>query len=253
MGAPGTFGEHVAGEEREQLVAPQDAPLAVDGADPVGVAVVADAEIRLLGAHGADQVLQVGFDRGIRRVVGVAAVGLAEQLHHVLAELLEDPGRERPRAAVAGVEHDLHLADRLHLGGQHVAIALAGGIVVHRPRPLLEVAFANEPQEALDGLAPHRLHAFAQLESVVLDRIVAARHLQAGVRAGGDDGVIEAGRRHLPHQRHLHAGRDEALGHALEDARAREPEVAPHGDGLLAAAAQVGAERLADERDRARP
>ena len=55
--------EDVAREQREQLVAPYDAAGAGDGADAVGVAVEADAEI---GAGLADFVLEVtaGFNKG---------------------------------------------------------------------------------------------------------------------------------------------------------------------------------------------
>src|SRR5262249_35250386 len=113
-------------------------------------------------------------------------------------------------------------------------------------RALLEILAADEIEQTLDGLAVHRLHAFAQLEPVVLDGIVAARHLQAPVGAEGDDRVIETGRRHLADQRDVDAGRHQAFGHRLQDARAREAEIAPHRQRLLAAPPEVGAEGLAD-------
>jgi hypothetical protein len=45
MVAPGTLLQHRLGEDREQLVAPDHPALAVDRADPVGVAVEGDAEV----------------------------------------------------------------------------------------------------------------------------------------------------------------------------------------------------------------
>ena len=63
--APGVAAQHVAREDQQQLVAPDDPALAVDRADPVAVAVEGDAEIEPLVG---DQRLQVGE-------VGLGSVG----------------------------------------------------------------------------------------------------------------------------------------------------------------------------------
>ena len=50
-----TFREDVAGEDDHQLVSPQDVPLLVHDADPVGVAVKGDPEIGLVRFDGLDE------------------------------------------------------------------------------------------------------------------------------------------------------------------------------------------------------
>ena len=70
--------EDVAGVNDQQLVAPEDAPPAVDDADAVGVAVQADAQVGPGLLHLGDQVLQVLDHGGVGMVVGEAAVHVAE-------------------------------------------------------------------------------------------------------------------------------------------------------------------------------
>ena len=64
--------EHRLGEDREQLVAPDHAALAVDRANPVAVAVERDSEVELLVGDKPLQVGEVLLDRRIGVVVGEA-------------------------------------------------------------------------------------------------------------------------------------------------------------------------------------
>ncbi len=78
--APGWSLEDVAGENDQQLVAPEDAPLAVHDADAVGVAVQADAQVGAGLLHLGDQVLQVLDHGGVGMVVGEAPVHVADRV-----------------------------------------------------------------------------------------------------------------------------------------------------------------------------
>ena len=71
--------QHVGGQDLQDLVAEDDPALAVDHADPVAVAVEADAELVAAVGHLADQVDQVVRLGRVGVVVGEAAVDLGEQ------------------------------------------------------------------------------------------------------------------------------------------------------------------------------
>ena len=81
--------QHVAGQQREQLVAVDDAPVAVHRADAIGVAVEADAEVGLLALHRRLQVHQQRGHGGIRQVIREASVRLGEQRNHAVPHALE--------------------------------------------------------------------------------------------------------------------------------------------------------------------
>ena len=55
--------QHLARQHRQDLVAPQDSPTAVDDADAVAIAVESDAEVATVGAHGVLQLDEVGGPR----------------------------------------------------------------------------------------------------------------------------------------------------------------------------------------------
>ena len=112
MVAPGWRLQHVARQDRSELVAPQDAALAVDHADAVAVAVEGDAEIAACSCdHLGDQLLQVLRHRRVGMVVREGAVDVARYSTicspgSLAASALQDlAGR-----AVAGVPGDLQLA-----------------------------------------------------------------------------------------------------------------------------------------------
>ena len=66
-----TLDAEVEGEDREDLVAVDDVPVAVDGQHPVAVAVERDAEVEAAGPHRLLEEREVG---GAAAVVDVLAV-----------------------------------------------------------------------------------------------------------------------------------------------------------------------------------
>jgi hypothetical protein len=101
--------QHVARPQDQQLVAPQDAALAVDRADAVAVAVEGDAEVAALLLHLGLQLLEVLGHRRIGMVRREGAVDLLVQ-DEVRARQLVDHRADRDAdRAVAGVPGDLEL------------------------------------------------------------------------------------------------------------------------------------------------
>ena len=122
-------------------------------------------------------------------------------------------GRAPPAAdAVAGVDDDLERPGQLDVAGDvvHVSrqrigagkLALTGG----------EVARLDDRPQLLDLLAVDGAVAAAELEAVVLRRVVAAGDHGAGLLAVFLQGEIEGRRRHLADVDHVHAGGERCPG-----------------------------------------
>ncbi len=120
--APGLRCEDLAPVDEQQLIAPQDIAVLVDGADAVGIAVECDSEFGAVLFDGRDQVLQIGRDGGVGMVVGEGAVHIEEQLDGLAVEPLEQAVHGGAGGTVAGVEHDLDTAGPLELGGYLVNV-----------------------------------------------------------------------------------------------------------------------------------
>jgi hypothetical protein len=69
-GRAGVLGEHGPREEDHELVAPEDVPLLVHGAEPVGVAVVGHAQVGAGLGTFAFRCVEVALHRGVGVVVG---------------------------------------------------------------------------------------------------------------------------------------------------------------------------------------
>ena len=127
MVAPGWLFSTSRAHRIMQLVAPQDAALAVDRADAVAVAVEGDAEVAALLLHLGLQLLEVLRHRRVGMVRREGAVDLLVQ-DEVRAGQLVDHGADRHAdGAVAGVPGDLELA-----AGLHVLQQPRGIVVEHR-------------------------------------------------------------------------------------------------------------------------
>src|SRR6185437_278665 len=100
-GGAGLLLEDLAPEQHDQLIAPQDSALAVDGADPVGVAVERDPQLRAGRLDPRDERLQVLGDGGIWMVIGEAPVRIAVDRLRLDPQLFEDGERREPPRAVA--------------------------------------------------------------------------------------------------------------------------------------------------------
>ena len=104
MVAPGWRVSTSARQDLQDLVAAHDAALAVDDADPVAVAVEADAELEAALGHacGSDP-RDFAASVGIRVMVGEVAVDLGEQQVVAAGQPGGQAAHGRAGRAVAGV------------------------------------------------------------------------------------------------------------------------------------------------------
>src|SRR5262245_66479541 len=95
--------EQVAREEDQdqiRLVAPATL---VDYADPIGVAVVSDADVGADVEHLPLEILDVALVLGVGQVIGEAPVRLTEELDDLAADTPQELGPIDSGDAVAGV------------------------------------------------------------------------------------------------------------------------------------------------------
>jgi hypothetical protein len=100
-GGAGLGPQHRFGEDAEQLVAPDDAALAVDRAEPIAVAVKGETEVEVLLGHQAASDPRGSSPRWDRMVVGEAAVDLGEDGVMLAGQELYQAVDDRAGRAVA--------------------------------------------------------------------------------------------------------------------------------------------------------
>ena len=238
--------QHVASEEHEELVAPDDAALRVRDADAVGVAVEGDAELGPRLGDGADQGTHVVGDRRVGVVVREAAIRVAEQLAHPRPEPAVDVRRDRARRPVAGVDHDVDRArEAAHPPGDVVLVDGHDGAALDRPAARLQLAGLEAPAQVLDLLAVEGLLAEAELEAVVVRRVVAAGHLDAAVQVPMEEREVHERCGADADVEHLEAGRRDARGHRGRVAIGGEATVAAYRHHAPAGLGGEGAEGVA--------
>ena len=99
------------GEQRGDEIAADERARAVDEEAAIGVAVPGDADIRLLVDDALHDVAAVFLDQRIGFVIGKPAVDLEAEPRRPAGEAIEEPGRDEPAHAAAGVEHDVEGPD----------------------------------------------------------------------------------------------------------------------------------------------
>ncbi len=208
----------VAAQDHQELVAPDDLAGLVHGADPVGVAVEGDAELRAGAAHGLLEILQVLGHGRVGMVIGKGPVRFTEQRRDLRAERLQGGHRDDAADAVAAVGDDLH--PPLQLVAAHDALAIA---LEHRAVGRLRSLPAPKPlgrddlPEAEDVVTVKGLAGQHHLETVELGRVVRAGHLHAAVGLErGHREVQRRGRQRADIDRGA-AGVGDAEPHALRE------------------------------------
>ena len=99
--------QDIPGEQHHELVAPEYLPFLVHRADPIGVPVVRDPDIRAGLAHRADDILQVGHHRGIRLMIREPTVYFLIQPGHAAAEQPQGLRAYQPAHAVTAIHDDV--------------------------------------------------------------------------------------------------------------------------------------------------
>src|SRR5205823_11587427 len=170
-----------------------------------------------------------------------AAVRVAEQLAHARPEAAVDARRDRARRPVAGVDHDVDPArEASHPRGDVVLVDGEDGAVLDRPLARLEPAGLEAPAQVLDLLPVQGVLAEADLEAVVVGRVVAAGHLDAAVQVPVEEREVHEGRGADADVEHAEAGR--------RDTRDDGGRVAIGGEAAVAADRDHAPARLGGER-----
>ena len=185
-------------EDAHDLVAVDDVAAGVHGQAPVGVAVVADAQVRLMLDDRSLQVLQMG---GAVPVVDVEPVRIGADDGDVGAGLPEGPRRDHRGRTVGGVDDHMHPVEPVRHDGEQV-IQVARGTVgqgahpAHvRPDRLLVLAAHPLLDEVLDLVGDLVPAARQELDAVVGHRVVRGRehHPQVGAQVSGQEGDRRGG------------------------------------------------------------
>src|SRR5437667_11310621 len=179
-------------------------------------------------------------------MVREAAVQVAEELAHPRPEPAVDARRNRARRAVAGVDHDLDLArEASHPPGDVLLVDGHDGAALDRSPAGLELAGLDAPAQVLDLPAVQRLLAEAELEAVVVRRVVAAGHLDAAVQVPVEEREVHERRGADADVEHLEAGRRDARGDRGRVALGGEATVAAYRPHAPAGLGGEGADGLA--------
>ena len=221
------------------MVAPDHPALAVDRAEPVGVAVEGDAEIEALLAHQRLQILEIGLLGRIGMVVGEAAVDLGvenDARPAAASTSFSTPDRRRRCRVPADPEGAAveALKQPLDVALDHVLVAdRARALPSRRPRP---------SGRAPGFVAEEGAAAEHHLEAVIVGRIVAAGDHDAAVDVELGLGIIEHRRRPEPDPDDVGAARGQASDQRRLEPRRAFPPVAADRDAGAAAAPHQGAE-----------
>ena len=218
----GVAGQHVARQQHQDLIAPQDAADAVDDADPVAVAVERDAELAPPSGHRVDQLPEIVLHGGIGVVRGERSVDLlVEQDVRAGQARAQHPHRfaGRPVACIPG---DLERTLAVVVQGNPLDIGIENRSVLPRPATGFERSPDDDPAEPRDVLAVERAGRRQELEAVVVGRVVGARDHHAGIgleslhreikhrgRAETDADRARPGARQTVHQSRFERGRME--------------------------------------------
>ena len=246
-GGAGVAVQHVAREQHQLAVGPDDLAGLRDHAQPVAVAVEGQAQLTVGIGHAVDQVAQVlGFGR-IGMVIGKGAVHLAEQLGHFAAECAEQLRRHGASHAIAAVDGDLHGAGEFHAAGHACDIGLHQVQLPARARMRGDGrrAAVHDAREFLHVLAIQGAAAHHHLEAVVLGRVVAAGDGHARTGLHGVRGEIHQRRGHLADIERIDALFQHAFLQRRRQHFAAEPAVATHDQRLDAGLAGAYRQRRA--------
>ena len=142
-------GEHLGGEDLHQLIAEQDAALAVDHADPIAVAIEGDAELRAFGADRADQCGEVLRHGRVGVMVGEIAVDLGEQQRVAPRQPRGERLQHFARGAIAGIPHHGELAPAGEVPQQALDIGVEHRALDDPAAAAREPALGGDPAELL--------------------------------------------------------------------------------------------------------
>jgi hypothetical protein len=204
----------IPAEDHEQLVAVDDFAGFIDRANPVGVTIEGDSELRAGAANRCLQIPEVLRHGGVRMMIREAAIRLAEQRCHLGAQAAKRRYGYHAAHTVAAVDDGSDRPLQLVMGDDRITVALqdrAVGCLLPVPAP--PALRHDDFPEVEYILTVKRLTGEHHLETIELGRIVGARHLQTGIGLEGRHGEIERGCRQHTHVDGGSTGLGDALSH----------------------------------------
>ncbi len=226
----GVARQHVAREQHQLPVGPDDVAALRDDAEAVAVAVEGQADFGIAVAQAADQVLQVVGIGRVGMMIREMAVDLAEQFTHRAAKRPEQRRRHGTGHAVAAIDGHVHRPRKLHVGDDALEVARHE---IHRAvaapalgRHRAQFSRLDAASQRLDRLAMQRIAGNDHLQAVVLRRIVAAGdgHARPGPQLEGR--VIDERRRHHADVDDRNPGVAKTVRQCLGKPRSRQASVA---------------------------
>ena len=218
------------------MVSVDERSVRIDREAPVGVAVMRDAGVGTVLAHGVDEVVHV---RAAAVLVDVQPVGLGVDRDDRGAGGPVHLRRQRRRGTVRAVDDDGQPVEGVRERGQQVVLVQSDRlcVVLHAADGGTDRAIPRLAQASLDGVLDDVVEldpaAREELDAVVGHRVVGGGQHDAEIGAEGLGQERDAGSRQDPHQDDVDAGTREA-GHdrSLEELAAG-PGIPAH-DGLRA-------------------
>jgi hypothetical protein len=225
----GVRSKHIACENRDELVAPNDPSLPIDDPDTVAVAVERDTEIQALiddTLLQLDQIAGIGRVRVVRRKAPIDCVVQQDMAPGELSrQALHDlSGSAVPGIPGYGQARDVDITQPL----QQPIDVTAPHVDELAAVPTRRVVFhLGDPAELADHGAEDRFAADHHLEPVVVGWIVRARNHDASIDIEGGAGEIKHGRRSAADAYGASAGRGDAISNRRLQLRRTQPPVPP--------------------------
>jgi len=194
------------------------------------IAIERDPQIGAAAPDGGHEVLEILEDRGIRMMIGKRPVALTKQVRRIEAEPPEQLARDERARAVPAVEDDPEPPGERPGAGDHVIdVAIDDRRRSHGPVALRKIAAVDGLPQRLDAIPMQRIGPHAQLEPVVLGRIMRPGDLDAGNDRLVIERPIEQRSRHDTHVDDVHTAAGEPLHHRLTERAPARPVVPANG------------------------
>src|SRR3989304_1485001 len=191
---------------------------------------------------------QILRNRRIGMVNGKSAIRDAGDPPALASEPAKDRGRDGSRHAAAGIDNDFErLGERRDVPQQTLLVRRDDGIIFSSSsRPLPKIPFLHPDPEVLNLRTVDRLLADADLETVILRRIVTGGNLHPAVKIEMKKGKIEERRRTNTDIVDLKSGREKSLHHRLRVTIGREAAIPSHSDSSPSVLSDDGSVNLAE-------
>ena len=232
--------------EEEEDIAPDDGALVVHDADPVRVAVEADTQVRAFPAHGGDHVLHVLVHGRVGVVRGEGAVDLRVEQDMRAGQAGAQHPHRLPGRAVAGIPGNFQRPLAVEVFDDPLDIGIEHRPVLARPSSGGERTIADDAAEPPDLLAVERTGCGHKLETVMVGRVVRARHHDPRIGIEPMHREIEHRRRAEPDPDDPRAGARQPVDQGGFELRGMQPAIVADTDDFAAARADDGAEGAAD-------